>query len=127
MEKILGLTSVEYELMLYFWGNDKPVYFSEILHYFNEIKGKSWAKTTIHTYLTTLIRKGLLRYDSKGYKHCYEAVVSKAELAHEAAQSFVNSSFNGSVKDFLVSLTQNKPMTCEEVTELHQILDEIVQ
>lgn len=121
-----GLSDIEYELMSFFWDSDGPVTFSEVLTFCNEKQGRNWAKTTAHTYLTRLVQKGLLNTCHPGTKRAYYAAISKNELAHTSAQEFINTSFSGSLKNFLVSLTGNQPISPEEAKELHQILDQIV-
>lgn len=122
----MGLTSIEYEIMSYFWEREEPIYFSEILSYFNDVKKKNWAKTTLHTYLTTLIRKGLLSSDKAEYKHSYTAAITKEELARIVSHKFIDRSFNSSLKSFLISFTESTPLTPEEIEELHQILDSML-
>lgn len=120
-----GLTDIEYELMVFVWKNEKPVTFAEILRFCNEEKGRNWAKTTAHTYVTRLMQKGLLGVSCAGAKRAYYALISREELAHKSAEEFVNTSFSGSLKAFLVSFTCNHPLSSEEAEELYRLLDDI--
>ena len=110
--------------MQLFLENKEPIGFSEVIHYCNDVKHLNWAATTLHTYLTRLIAKGVLCSDRNGYKRSYYADVSEKQLSHQWAQKIVKRSFGGSIRNFLVSLTYEAPLSKEEVTELHQLLED---
>ncbi|HIS30367.1 MAG TPA: BlaI/MecI/CopY family transcriptional regulator [Candidatus Limivivens intestinipullorum] len=124
MPSIYGLTEIETELMELFWSRDTSFTFSEILHYCNEVKGHGWAQTTVHTFLTRLIQKGVLESGRKGYKRFYYAAVSREELAHQYASRFVEESYGGSVKNLLVSLNYHSGLSKDELLELRRLLDQ---
>lgn len=124
MDSYFGLSEIEYEFMEFFWELDRDASFAEITAYCNTQRAHGWAATTIHTYLTRLIRKGVLDSSRNGYKRSYRAAVSKEELAHRCARKFVDESFHGSLRNLLVSLTLNAPLSQEDAAELHRILEE---
>jgi len=128
MNKCLGLSEIEYDLMSYFWEQTSPVVFADILHFCNDVKKWNWAKTTAHTYITRLIKKDLLEMNcAVGVRRTYFAKISREDLEHSTVREFVNSSFSGSVKKLFLSLVPDKPLTHEEVDELHKILDQLVE
>ena len=124
MDDYYGLSELEYQLMQLFGENKEPIGFSEVIHYCNDVKHLNWAATTLHTYLTRLIAKCVLCSDRNGYKRSYYAAVSEKQLSHQWAQKIVKRSFGGSIRNFLVSLTYEAPLSKEEVTELHQLLED---
>lgn len=127
MNKPLGLSDIEFDLMTFFWEQEKPVSFAEILHFCNEEKNWGWAKTTAHTYVTRLMQKGLLDMNhTAGIRRTYFARISHEQLAQESAQEFIDSSFSGSIKNLLLCLAPSKKLSQQDVDELHQILDELV-
>lgn len=119
-----GLSEIEYNLMKYFWANSTPIPFADVLEYCNNVLKYDWAKTTLHTYLTRLIKKGILHSDRKGYKKSYYPEITEKELAHRYASSFVENNFGGSVPELFLSLTYNTKLSEEDITELKQILEE---
>lgn len=119
-----GLSETEYELMKYIWASDHALTFAEILNYCNNEKKYHWAKTTLHTYLTRLIQKGVLSCDRKRARHLYFPQISEEELAHIYASQFVNDCYNGSLKDMILSFTYNTSLSKEEINELKKILDD---
>lgn len=119
-----GLSEMEYQLMKYFWNHHHPVPFAEILDYCNSQLHYDWAQPTLHTYLTRLIKKGILSSDRKGYKRSYYPALTEQELAHRYATEFVDSSFNGSISNLLVSLTYNTRLSESDIDELKKIIDQ---
>lgn len=118
-----GLSELEYELMQYLWKSNHSLSFAEILDYCNNELHYDWAKTTLHTYLTRLIKKGVLHFDRKGYRHSYYPELTEQELAHKYATDFVDNSFGGSVSNLLISLTYNTELSDSDIEELKKIID----
>lgn len=118
-----GLSEIEYELMNYFWSNG-TLSFLEILEYCNDKCHYNWAKTTLHTYLTRLIKKGVLNADFVGHRKFYSPKISKEELAQRYAEQFLKKDFGGSISQLLLSLTYKSKLSEGEVAELKKIIDE---
>ncbi len=124
----MGLSDIEYALMCFFWESSKPQSFGEVLRFCNDVQKLDWAKTTAHTYLTRMIKKGLLGCNNqKGTRRTYYARLSRDELAQNTAQEFLAGNFNGSLKSLLVSLSHNASLSREEADELHELLDHMVR
>ena len=64
-------------------------------------------RSTVQTFLKTLVRKGLLGYDVEERTFIYYPLVSKDEVAHHALHGLVNHMFEGSMEG-LVSFLVNK-------------------
>ena len=121
-----GLSKMEYNLMKYFWNTNAPVSFSEVEKYCNTKLHYGWAQPTLHTYLTRLVKKGILHSEGKGYKckRSYYPELTEQELAHKYATDFVDNTFNGSISDLLVSLTYNTKLSESDIEELKNYPDE---
>ena len=78
--------------MKYFWNTNAPVSFSEVEKYCNTELHYGWAQPTLHTYLTRLVKKGILHSEGKGYKckRSYYPELTEQELAHKYATDFVD-------------------------------------
>lgn len=119
-----GLSEMEHELMEFFWENEGLHSFAEVMKYCNEEKGHNWAQTTIHTYLTRLIQKGVLYTSRTGYRKYYQAQMSKDQMiAEEVCKSAKELSVE-SVKGLLIALTRQAELTKEDIEALYRILDE---
>lgn len=121
-ESYYGLSETEHELMKYFWASDQPLSFAKIYEHCKE-QNYGWAQTTLHTYLTRLIKKGVLHSDRNGYKRSYYPEITEAELAHNYATHIVDDFYGGSIANLMVSLTYHADLAKEDVEELKQILN----
>ena len=79
----------------------------------------------LYTYLTRLVKKGILHSEGKGYKckRSYYPELTEQELAHKYATDFVDNTFNGSISDLLVSLTYNTKLSESDIEELKNIIN----
>ena len=122
MQEHYNLSDTEYQIMQLFWKKTEPLPFNEILKYCNEELQLNWAVGTAQTYLNRLVLKGVLKTNNKRYRKLYSAQLSEEELAQKYAQQFVDDSFGGSLKNFLVSFTQGTQLSQNDVNELIDIL-----
>ena len=122
MQEHYNLSDTEYQIMQLFWKNTTPIPFNEILKYCNEELQLNWAVGTAQTYLNRLILKGVLKTNNKRYRKLYSAQLSEQELAQKYVHQFVDDSFGGSLKNFLVSFTQGTQLSPNDVNELIDIL-----
>lgn len=108
-----GLSETEYEIMELLWKSDHPLYFYEIMDYF-EKNGKKWQKQTLHTHLSRLIAKGILTNKKQGNKNIYYPKTTIDKLIQAKFINFLNDSFNGSLNKFISSITGNKKLYSKE-------------
>ena len=103
MEPIQLMSDSEKEIMEIIWDNGGRIYISELLEAVAEA-GREWKRTTVRTFLTRLMEKGLLLGVRQG-KNCeYRAAITKEEYLSGQARNFVEEVFDGNVKDLLASL-----------------------
>lgn len=117
MEPIQLMSDSEKEIMEIIWDNGGRIYISDLLDAV-ERSGREWKRTTVRTFLTRLMEKGLLLGVRQG-KNCeYRASVSREEYLSGQARNFVEEVFDGNVKDLLASLIGPEKMGAEEVRQL---------
>nr|WP_308628000.1 BlaI/MecI/CopY family transcriptional regulator [uncultured Eisenbergiella sp.] len=117
MEPIQLMSDSEKEIMEIIWDNGGRIYISDLLEAV-ERSGREWKRTTVRTFLTRLMEKGLLFGVRQG-KNCeYRASVSREEYLSGQARNFVEEVFDGNVKDLLASLIGPEKMGAEEVRQL---------
>ena len=98
-----GLSDTELEIMEMIWSSQCPIYFNQILDFFNN-NGKDWK--------------------NEGRKKSYFPKLTREQLTQRYAKSFLNNAFNGSLNLFLSALTGNKKdCTQEELDELRDFLN----
>lgn len=118
--KITKISDAEMEVMQYFWqGNHTytPTQLLEVLE-----QNKSWKYSTIKTFLTRLVEKGLLSC-KKGRVNSYKAIVTEEEYKRYETKVFLDTLHKGSMKSMLASLC-NGDITDERLEELLKELEE---
>lgn len=122
MGKNFGLSDTELELMELFWQTTTPLSFKEILDYCNEHLNKNWKKQTLNTYLSNMVKSGLLSVCTESRHHTYAASCTKDELRKNWTKSLVRDHFDNSIGKFVASFTGGKKLTEEEKEELKKLL-----
>ena len=117
MEPIQLMSDSEKEIMEIIWDNGGRIYISELLEAVAEA-GREWKRTTVRTFITRLMEKGLLLGVRQG-KNCeYRAAITKEEYLSGQARNFVEEVFDGNVKDLLASLIGPEKLETEEIEQL---------
>nr|WP_062049634.1 BlaI/MecI/CopY family transcriptional regulator [Bacillus sp. JCM 19034] len=117
MSKFQSLSETEMKLMQVIWKMNHPVKSSELLDFFSEKEGKEWKGQTIATFLSRLVDKGLLSVKREGRSNTYTPCLSLKEYKKKEAQSLLDTMYQGSVKNFLATLYDDK-VTSNELDEL---------
>lgn len=84
-----------------------------------------WSRNTVHTYLTRMEAKGLVRIDKKSSPHIYRATLNRASCQQQERQSFLNRVYSGSTGDLIAAFLKEEPISQEEKERLRKILDEM--
>lgn len=117
LDNFQNLSETEMKLMHEIWKLNHPVKSSELLNLFSEKEGKEWKGQTIATFLSRLVDKGMLSVKRDGRSNTYTPCLSLKEYKKREAQSLLNTMYQGSVKNFLATLYDDK-VTSDELDEL---------
>lgn len=117
-----NLTETESEVMEFFWNREGKFAFGEIYDYFIDEKNKTWKKQTLQTYITHLIQKEVLASEKKGNMYLYFLKITKDEHIQNWTKNFLDKTFNGSIKNFLLALSGGNALDKKTVDELKEIL-----
>lgn len=117
MENWQTMSDSEKEIMNIIWENGGSIYISELLDKV-EALGKGWKRTTVRTFLTRLMEKGLIKAERHGKMSEYVAGVSEEEYRAGRARCFVDEVFDGNVKSLLASLIGQERMEEKEIDKL---------
>lgn len=116
MTKAQKISEAEMEVMKIIWSHGKGITSGEILQQLN--KEKSWKPTTIFTFLSRLVEKGVLKAEKRGKSNLYTPLMSEKEYLCFEAKSFLNSTHRGSIKSFIAALYEGDGISKEEIEEL---------
>lgn len=115
---LLSLSPAEADIMELLWeGGEKTN--RELLFCLNT-DGRDWKRQTLNTLLTRLIAKNLVKKNG----HKFMAEISKQEYNSAQAQSVLETMYNGSLANFIMTLTGGNQLSEEEAATLRKLLNE---
>ena len=110
------LCDSEYRFMQVVWDT-APLSSGQLVAVCAEQLG--WKKSTTYTVLKKMCEKGLLQNE-----HSFITVLAPQEaVTADAAESFVERTFGGSLPCFLTAFMSGRTLSEEEATELKQLID----
>ena len=108
------LTAAEEEIMQVIWEKEKCL-LSDIIEHL----GKQDAPTsTISSIVRILVKKGFVDYKAYGRTYEYYPVVDKKVYTENSLKTFVDSYFDGSMKNLVSFLIEEKDLKTKELNEL---------
>lgn len=119
--KNINIGESELEIMKVLWKAKEPVntqYISEA------VEEKGWKRTTISTFLVRLVEKGALSVEKSGKLYYYSPLISQKDYRKSQTRNLIASLYNGSLKDFAVSLFEEQTLSDEDIKELKAIFED---
>ena len=83
-----------------------------------------WSRTTVHTYLTRMMAKGLVDAQGQTPKH-YRAALSRTDCVEKEERTLVDRAYGGSAGKLVAAFIRSGALTAEEREELKRLLDEM--
>jgi len=108
--------------MLALWEVEEPVpriYIQKKLEHLN------WKTNTFNTYLTRLLEKGLITSASRGQTYYYNPLVKREEYLENESKSILYKLFGGSLKRFVLSVSNTDAVDDAELDELRDFLNQL--
>lgn len=121
--KFAKISESEMQIMKIIWEMDEPISTSNILEKLP--KENSWKTTTVMTLLIRLVDKGILKVKKIGKLNHYFAKVTEDKYKAAQTNMFLEDMYNGSVKNFMATLYNNKNISKEDISELKKWIDEV--
>ncbi len=79
---------------------------------------------TTKTYLSRLVKKGVLAYEKAGRSFQYAPNYTEAECQRHASQSFLKRVFGGSLQPMVSHLVEENALSDDEIAALRKILNQ---
>lgn len=124
LKKKFNVSSTEMEILQWLWEEDRKITSREIMDYFNGSVGKTWKKQTLNTFLSRLLKKGLLETESIGNKFLYYPALSRQDYEQCKARDFLEKLYSGSIRNFVAALSGGERLNKKESDEIREFLDE---
>jgi len=116
MRKFQRISDSEMEIMKIIWEKGAPITTAEIHKKLPE--GKSWAASTVLTFLARLSNKGIITSKKKGIANIITANMTEKEYLASETKNFLKQVHNGSPKSFFAALIEDDGLSRAEVDEL---------
>ncbi len=113
------LTDNEWKILEALWANG-PMTLGPLL----EALGTGWRSTTLHTYLTRMTAKGLVRADGESPRR-YAAALGREDWTSQQRQELVDRLYAGSAGELVAAFVREGALTGEERAALRQLLDDM--
>lgn len=117
MNKKKSMSDAEKEIMAIIWEYSDGIFISDLLELVEQ-QNKNWKRTTIRTFVTRLMEKGLIKTERYGKMCKYIAAVSEEDYLEQQAKTFVEEVFHGNVKNLLTSLFGPNSLKQENIEHL---------
>ena len=113
------LTDSEWKVLNALWAGG-PQTLGQVLERLEGDTG--WSRTTVHTYLTRMMGKGLVSADEHSPRR-YSAAVTLEECAAQEERSLMDRAYGGSAGKLAAAFLRSASLTREERDELRRLLD----
>lgn len=121
MNKNISIGDAELEIMKVLWKAGVPVN----TQFINDaVSDKGWKRTTISTFLARLVEKGAISAEKRGKLYFYTPILSQKEYRKSQTKNLIMSLYNGSIKDFAVSLFEEQSLSDGDIKELRAIFED---
>lgn len=117
------MSDSEKEIMKLIWDHGGAMTISELLDQI-ERTGRDWKRTTVRTFISRLIDKGMLISQKEGRGTRYVARISEEEYLKTQSVQFVNQVFGGNVSTLLTSLFGQQCLESKDIEELEKFWEQ---
>ena len=115
-----GISDAEYEIISVLWSADEPMTAQDISE---REEMKKWKYSTIATLLKRMYEKGAVTYEKRGRYFYYSPLIDEQEYKTEQTKSLVSRLYNGSVKNLVAALFENKQLSGDDVKDIKDMFD----
>lgn len=114
------LSDAEMHIMRRFWASG-PMKTDELAAL---VADRGWKPTTLLTFLSRLVAKGMLAAEKQGKSNLYTPRVSQQQYAQAEGRVFLDQVYGGSARDFLATMVEGQAISAEDLAEMRQWLNE---
>ncbi|RHP34900.1 BlaI/MecI/CopY family transcriptional regulator [Lachnotalea sp. AF33-28] len=124
-EDLKSVSEAEWQVMKVLW-QEAPLALPQILE---RLKDTGWSQTTIQTYLSRLVKKGVLTTQKKSKGYLYSPQVAERDCQIMESRSFIKKVFDGNVKQLFCAFLGDEELagrlSQEDIQELLDLLGDM--
>ena len=117
----MKLTEAEWSVMEALWAG-KSFSLGELTRALYPEHG--WSKNTVHTYLTRMEAKGLVKIDRISTAP-YSAAAAREDCARQERDELLNKVYGGAAGDLIAAFLKETHISADEAARLRRMLDEM--
>lgn len=114
------ITESEYNIMKILWSSERKMTVSEVC---SKLEGNEWTPSTVSTFLLRLLKKEVIASEKHGKANYYYPLLKQEEYSINETRSFLSKLYNGSVKNLVASLYDNKEISKDEIDDLKKMFE----
>lgn len=120
-ENIITIGEAELEIMKVIWRAKEPIGSAEIG---KAVESHGWKRTTVATFLARLVEKGAIAAERRGKALYYTPLITAKEYKKSQVKSLISNVFDGSARELVASLFEEKALSDNDIEELKAIFDD---
>lgn len=117
----MKLTEAEWSVLKVLWSGERFT-LGEVTSALQRVNG--WNKNTVHTYLTRMSGKGLVKID-RTHSKPYAAAVSREECASVERRELLGKVYGGAAGELIAAFLKESAISRQEMEKLRKMLDEM--
>ncbi|MBR6610548.1 MAG: BlaI/MecI/CopY family transcriptional regulator [Oscillospiraceae bacterium] len=116
------LTDSEWQVLETLWQADSLLLGEVVDSLYDTTK---WSRNTVHTYLTRMEKKGLVKITRDSEPHRYSRMVTRDDCSKKERENLLHKVYGGSVGDLVAAFLKESKITPEEKAKLNKLLDDM--
>ena len=86
---------------------------------------QSWGDATVKTLINRLLKKKALRSERTDGRHCYHALVERADYVQAESQGLLDRLFDGQLAPMVAHFASNRALRKDEIARLKKLISEL--
>ena len=121
--QISKLPHSELQVMQFIWSQNKKISSKDVILEMEE--KNSWKQTTTLTLISRLIKRDFLSVEKIGRYSYYEPKIAEKDYIQFETNNFIDSFYQGSLKNMLSLLNDNHKMKKDELEDIQEWLENL--
>lgn len=118
----MHITAAESQIMDALWRRG-PMTADEIVAEVGS--AQSWGDATVKTLINRLLKKKALRSERSDGRHCYHALVARADYVQAESQGLLDRLFEGQLAPLVAHFAKNRALKPDEIARLKKLISEL--
>ena len=114
------ITDSEYTIMKILWTSREKLTVADVVA---RLEDSQWTASTVSTFLQRLLKKEVVGCEKRGKSNLYYPILEQADYDLRETKSFLDKVYQGSVKNMVAALYENRKLSQEDIDDLKKLFD----